>query len=172
VSLSVFISHCTANADGAVVSELAKRLHGRGIEAYLAERDLQPGKSLSSKILDRIRGSDFVAVLWTRDGSASAWVNQEVGEANAEGKPVIPIVEKGVRVVGALEGLEYIEFDRSNPDTALNSLESYLQRRAESEKERSAQLDSDEATDALLIALAVAAIIVIILLIVWAATAG
>ena len=172
VALSVFISHCTGRADATVVSDLASRLKDRGIDAYLAERDPQPGKSLSAKILEKIRSSDLFAVLWTRDGSSSAWVNQEAGAANAEGKVVIPIVEIGVRVVGALEGLEYIEFDRANPSGALDSLETYLQRRAESEKNRGTADTTNAVLNAVLIALAIVAIIVLILVLLWAASAS
>lgn len=126
MSLTVFISHCMSVEDEPIVREIGLRLTRKGLTAYLAERDLQPGRPLSEKILARIEESDLVAVVWTRAGASSTYVNQEIGAAKAAGKLVVPIVEKGVRPGAMLEGIERVEFERDKPETALESLESYL----------------------------------------------
>ena len=113
MSYSVFVSHCMVEEDSPIIDELAKRLRGMGIEPYLAERDPQSGRSLSARMLERIRSADLVTVFWTKRGASSEWVNQEVGAARSVGKLVVPIVEKGVRVRGLLEGVERVEFDRA-----------------------------------------------------------
>lgn len=148
-----------------IVGALLDRLRSRGIEPYLAERDPQPGRSLSSKVLERIRHSDLVTVFWTRRGSSSEWVNQEIGAAKAEGKVVVPLVEKGVRVKGLLEGIERVEFDRSDPDSALESLEEFLaqKREAKEEAEREAQFWRDVETVAMVTIVVVALVLVLLL---------
>ncbi len=129
--LNVFVSHSMAAQDEAFVSALVSWLKGKDVEPYLAERDPQPGRGLSEKILERIKQSDFLAVFWTRYGSESNWVNQELGAARSVGKPVVPIVERGVAVRGLLEGVERIEFDREKPELVLESLETFLRAKSE-----------------------------------------
>lgn len=165
MAYSVFVSHCMVEEDKPIVSALLDRLRNRGIEPYLAERDPQPGRSLSSKVLERIRRSDLVTVFWTRHGSSSEWVNQEVGAAKAEGKIVVPLVERGVKVKGLLVGIEHVEFDRNNPDSALESLEEFLaqKREAKEEAEREAQFWRDVGTVAIVTSVVVALVVVLIL---------
>ena len=164
MAYSVFVSHCMTAEDSPIIGAFVDRLRVRGIDPYLAERDLQPGRQLSSKILERIRHSDLVAVFWTRRGQSSAWINQEVGAARAEGKPVVPLVEKGVRVVGLLEGVERVEFDRSDPDAALKSLESFLARKKDAKEaaEREAEFWRDVATVAIVTSVVVALVLVLL----------
>jgi len=157
MSYSVFISHSMVEADAPIIAALVSRLSRKGVHSYLAERDAQPGRSLSSKIIENIHNSDLVAVVWTNGGSSSEWVNQEVGAARSAGKLVIPIVEKGVRVRGLLEGVERVEFDRSDPDAALESLESYLANlRAAKEQ---AEADERFRQDMLMVGVAIAVVI-------------
>ena len=143
MSYTVFISHCMAEEDSPIVHAFIRRLKLRGMNPYLAEHDPQPGRPLSAKILERIRLSDLVIVFWTRAGSGSDWVNQEVGAARAADKTVVPLVEKGVRVRGLLEGVERVEFDRNNPDASLGSAEAYLARKREA-KEAKEQRERDD----------------------------
>lgn len=165
MAYSVFISHCMSKEDGPIVEDFVSRLERRGFSPYLAERDPQPGRMLWSKIAERIHDCDFVIVFWTRGGSASDYVNQEVGAARTEGKPLVPLVERGVRVKGALEGVERVEFDRDQPDAALASLERYVaaQRDAREAREREAEYWRDVGTAAA-IATVVVAVLVIALL--------
>jgi hypothetical protein len=167
----VFMSHSMSDEDLPIVDALFERLRSRGIEPYLAERDPQPGRSLSSKIIQRIRESDLVVVLWTKQSAESEWVNQEVGASWAHGKPVVPIVERGVRVRGVLEGIERVEFDRMNPDSALESLEQFLAEKRDAKEavgrdaEEAARLDAEfwRDTGTIAIATAVVAVLVVVL---------
>jgi hypothetical protein len=53
----------------------------------------------------------------------SDWIIQEIGLAIGRGCRVILLVEDGVRAPGGLQGaLEYIEFERSAPEAAVNKL--------------------------------------------------
>jgi hypothetical protein len=171
MSYDVFVSHCMAAEDEPIVAALTARLDGQGIVAYLAERDPQPGRPLSSKILERIRRCDLVAVLWTKGGSSSEWVNQEIGAARSAGKPVVPIVERGVRVKGLLEGIEHVEFDRDNPDGALESLEAFLtnKRDAKDAAAREAEREAERMKELVLFGIGAALVIALVIVLALAA---
>lgn len=171
MSYSIFISHCMADEDAPIVRALEERLRGRGIEPYLAERDPQPGEPLSSKVLQRIKDSDLVAVFWTRGGASSAWVNQELGVALSEGKRVVPIIERGVSPRGMLEGLERVEFDRAAPEKALGSLESFMARHREAKLQ--AEVDKEMRADlVILIVLTVTVIAALVIVLTLATREG
>lgn len=128
MTYNVFISHSMAASDRGLLKAFVGLLEERDVLPYVAERDPIPGEYLWVKIEKRIKSTDLFAVLWTVDGAPSQYLNQEVGAAFAAGRDVLPIVEKGVRVKGALEGREYVEFDRQNPDGLLEQLRLYFAR--------------------------------------------
>lgn len=116
---SVFLSHSMTAEDAPFVNTLADLLSAQGITHYIAERDAQFGQPLAQKIEQAIRYCDCFVALLTKGGSQSAYVNQEIGFAVGLGKYIIPIVEKGVDLVGFKQGVEWIEFDRQNPQGCL-----------------------------------------------------
>lgn len=112
------------------VLEIKKALKKAKISVYLAEEDLQPGKNLPNKVIHNIESSDCMVVLLTDLGIRSQFVNQEIGAARMVKKPIIPMVEKKIRrkISGLLSGLEYIVFDKSKPQEAIDKVVSYLSR--------------------------------------------
>lgn len=164
MTYTVFISHSMADEDRPVVKALVDRLRTQGISPYLAERDPQPGRSLSSKVLEQINGSDLVAVFWTKRGAGSTWVNQEIGAARAAGKLVVPFVERGVTVTGLLEGVERVEFDRDNPKEALESIESFVQAQRDARQRDADQIRQHQEDLVLLIGVGIAVALVVVLL--------
>jgi len=60
-------------------------------------------------------------VLITSTSINSAYVMQEIGIEKEHGIPIIPIIEKGIdiRQLGVLQGLEYLEYDPTEPAEAL-----------------------------------------------------
>lgn len=116
---SVFLSHSMTPADAPLVNSLASLLAAQGINCYVAERDGQFGRPLAQKIEQAIRHCDCLVALLTKGGSQSAYVNQEIGAAVGLGRHIIPIVEKGVELVGFKQGVEWIEFDRQKPSACL-----------------------------------------------------
>lgn len=120
----VFISHSVSDID--TVEKIADLLEDYGIESYIAERDLQYGNYLSDKIRINIDNSDAVLVLWTNNSHHSDWVNQEIGYAVKAGKKIIPLIEKGVRVKGFLEGREYLDMDSYNMIETMENVGDYL----------------------------------------------
>ncbi|MDP2168473.1 MAG: toll/interleukin-1 receptor domain-containing protein [Thermodesulfovibrionales bacterium] len=126
MAYSVFISHSTK--DRGLVIALAHLLEKFGARVFVAEWYLSPGTPLDKKISEQINKSDCMVVLLTRSGIRSNWVQQEVGYAVGAGKTIIPLVEKGTgtKDLGALQGREYIEYDISEPMSALSKVSDYI----------------------------------------------
>jgi len=122
----VFISH-SAQDQGLVIS-LANLLSKFEVDVSVAEWYLTPGERLDEKVLEQIKKSDCIVALLTRHGMRSSWVQQEIGFSLQRGKPVIPMVEKGIEPKGlaALQGREYIEYDRYQYQQALSKLSTYV----------------------------------------------
>jgi hypothetical protein len=124
----VFLSH--SGTDAPWVKYIAGRARAVGVEAYLYEHDPQPGHSIAEKVKQAIARSDAVVVLLTRSAHRSAYVQQEIGFAEAKGKLVVPLVEPGVDDEGLamFEGREYISFDLRDSGPGMASLLDYLAR--------------------------------------------
>ena len=138
---NVFVSHSMRPEDLAIIYEAARDAAIRGITCYVAERDVQLGKSLPAKIENAIRTCDCFVVFLTHGGASSAYVNQEIGLARGCGKLRIQVVEKGVQVKGFDIDKEYITLDRWNPAAAISQLNEYLLRKkAEKEAQQTAGL--------------------------------
>ncbi|WXG43950.1 MAG: toll/interleukin-1 receptor domain-containing protein [Promethearchaeati archaeon SRVP18_Atabeyarchaeia-1] len=122
----IFLSHSTR--DQGIVVTLANLMTKLGIEVLVAEWYLTPGSSLDEKVFQQIDESDSVVVLLTQNGVRSNWVNQELGYALKAGKPVIPLVEKGIaeRQLGSLQGKEYIEYDPDQPQQSLTKASAFM----------------------------------------------
>lgn len=124
----IFLSHNVADAGS--VKWIADSCKAVGIEAYLYEHDPRPGELVADKLQTAIRNSDAVIVLLTANSQSSPYVQQEIGFAKGQGKPVIPLVQPGVdnRALAMLQGLEYIPFDAHDPEPGLAKLLAYLQK--------------------------------------------
>jgi hypothetical protein len=173
----VFVSHSMRPDDLKVVHAAAEQLLASGIQCYLAERDPQPGTHLPDKVSQAIVDSDCLVAFLTQGGSASAFVNQEVGFALGRGKAVIPVVEKGLLASALLAGAEFIEFDRTDPQPAIQRLSAYLsgqhahqQQLRAIEAERSLGAAEKRATTAEAIAIAAILVLVIVGLLVLASS--
>ncbi|RKX69556.1 hypothetical protein DRP53_07830 [candidate division WOR-3 bacterium] len=126
MAYKVFISHSTR--DRGLVITLANLLTKFGAEVFVAEWYLSPGEQLDKKVFSQIERADCMVVLLTRNGIRSNWVHQEIGYAIKMGKPIIPLVEKGVSSgdLAALQGKEYIEYDPLEPQEALSKAATYV----------------------------------------------
>ncbi len=122
----VFISHSTQ--DQGLVISLANLLSKFEVEPFVAEWYLTPGERLDKKVFEQIKKSDCIVALLTRNGIRSNWVQQEIGYSLQQGKPVIPMVEKGIepKDLAALQGREYVEYDRYQYQQALGKLSTYV----------------------------------------------
>lgn len=134
----VFLSHSMTSDDQPFVRQIADVLESQGITCYVAERDGKFGQSLANKVEQALRNADCVVALLTQGGSQSAFVNQEIGLAQGIGKPIVPIVEKGLSLCGFKAGVEWIEFDRENPQQALLKFAPHMVRLAAAKEKANA----------------------------------
>lgn len=90
MSLRVFISY--GHEDLKTATVLRDGLQSRGMHAFLAQRDIAPGKSILKTIKKEMRKSDLMILLWSRDSSSSSYVGSEIGWAEDYEKTIIPIM--------------------------------------------------------------------------------
>lgn len=128
MAYKIFLSHSSADANW--VKWIATNAKQVGIEVYLHEYDPQPGQLVASKLQAAIQSCDALVVLLTGNSQGSAYVHQEIGSAKALNKPVIPLVQPGIKQasLAMLQGVEYIPFDFNNPQTAMSTLLTHLQK--------------------------------------------
>jgi hypothetical protein len=158
--LSIFLSHYSGARDVPLVTALLSALPQYGIEPFVAERHRQPGRLVTDKIREALDTSEIVVVLFTKDGHASAAVNQEVGYATKAGKFVIPLVEKGVTPTLFAFGMDAIEYDPANPLPALMECVNVLNAiHAKKQEELRRVIDAQKKHDDLMAFLAILALV-------------
>jgi nucleoside 2-deoxyribosyltransferase len=84
---------------------------------FIAEKVNQAGENLWSKIRKGIDESDCVLVLWSKGGSESGDVREEIGYAFGKEKRVIPMSETELK--GSIKGSEFFKVDRSDLKTTI-----------------------------------------------------
>jgi hypothetical protein len=133
IPLTLFLSY--PREDLWLAYKIQKILSEIGVYVYVAELFPEPGMTLWEKIKTMIENSDLVIVLWTKNALSSAFVNQELGFAEARQKLIVPIVEKGAVTHGLLNGREHIAFERGRDtetySTLCQSLYSFLSKKLE-----------------------------------------
>jgi len=99
VDYAVFVSHSLAWGDELLISQLCGQLRRyHGLVCHIARRNWKFGPSIITELEDAIRSTDCVLAIMMNDGSATSYVNQEVGVARAMRKPVIGIAEKSAHL--------------------------------------------------------------------------
>jgi len=125
VVYNVFISHTEAEEDKPIIDRCVDWLKANDISYYLAELSLNP-IPLTDKIEKAIRAADSVLIVQTQKGAMSTWVQQEAAIARTLKKPVIVLVEKGVKVKGVLRDIAHVVFDRFDVDKAFSKVTDYF----------------------------------------------
>lgn len=75
----LFISY--TQKDGEIAASLATRLHGAGINCFMADRSILAAAEWEPALRDAIRLSQRVLLLMTPRSKASLWVAAEAGAA-------------------------------------------------------------------------------------------
>lgn len=85
---------------------------------------------IADKIKQAIKQSDAFVVLLTDNSQYSPYVQQEIGFAEAHQKPIIPLVQPGIKekCLAMLMGREYIPLNFDNPVESLKSLHTSLKK--------------------------------------------
>lgn len=91
----IFLSH--SSTDAVWVKRIETNAKQVEIEVYLHEYDPQPGQLVASKLQAAIQSCDALVVLLTGNSEGSAYVQQEIGFAKGANKPVIPLVQPGIK---------------------------------------------------------------------------
>ncbi len=87
----VFISYRAADRELArKVSEQVARLGG---EALASEWSARQGSTLTLKVDERLRASDLVIAIASKESAQSSWLNSELGVAVALNKKVVVITD-------------------------------------------------------------------------------
>lgn len=122
----VFISY--SRKDEAVAQLLAHILRANRIDC-LIDREVRAGQRFDATLHKMIRDASLILVLLTKDSSRSAWVNQEIGFATAQGKAIWPLaIEADIEPYGMLSTTQaYSLFDWSDPARAVQRLIAALQ---------------------------------------------
>jgi HEAT repeat protein len=120
---NVFISY--ARADGRdLANRLYMALQDNGLRPWRDGRNLNLGRDYTIEIERAIRAADYVVVLLTSDVAVrkeDSFVNCEILEAQARGKPIIPLITRGFDPVDVpiqikhLTWMPFADFDTDLP---------------------------------------------------------
>jgi hypothetical protein len=88
--LDCFISYSSHDEQRA--KWVYEQLRLRGVSTFLAPLSVEPGEPWSRKIKENLKASGRVVFLASRAACASPYVNQEIGGAVCDHKPVVPVV--------------------------------------------------------------------------------
>jgi len=124
MAFNVFISDRVC--DLAVVYQFKQWLEINGIGVYVDSMQPQYGSPLPLKISQAIAQSDCVIAILTHNGTRSDWVNQEIGYASHAAKPIIPVVEAGVKLKGFIAEVDHVTFQVTNLEPAISNVINYV----------------------------------------------
>jgi hypothetical protein len=124
LTLLVFVIH--SEDDFPIFKMVEEQAKSHDIKFLLAELMPEPGLLLTNKIDRLLRESNLVLVIWSKTGQDSIWVNQEVGFVKALNKRIVPFIETGVQPQAFLVGLEWIEYNKDQPEKGIVRLIDWL----------------------------------------------
>lgn len=97
MAYSLFISHSVAWGDEMLIAQLCGQVQKRGeVSCSVARRNWKFGPSVIVELEQSIEAADCVLAIVMNDGTATSYVNQELGIARRLGKPIIGIAEESV----------------------------------------------------------------------------
>lgn len=100
-SRAAFLSHSSLDAE--MVLALCSSLEARGIECWMAPRDLQEGQSWALGCLQGVAESQSFVLLGTENALASYEVLTEVAQAHKRAKPIYTILIPPAKVRGEMD---------------------------------------------------------------------
>ena len=120
--MKVFVSYSTK--DLADVEALKASLSGSPIEIFIAENSVKPSESLANEIKSAIKACDLFVVVWSNNAKNSDWVSQEVGQAVALDKKILPIVLEGTMgLPGFMSDLKYLAAEGNRKEAIAQACE-------------------------------------------------
>jgi hypothetical protein len=98
---SAFISY--ASPDKTKAFDIAGTLEARGLSCWIAPRDVRPGQEYGEEIINGIRDSRCLVLVFSAAANQSAMVRREVERAVSLNKPVFPVRIEEVLPARSLE---------------------------------------------------------------------
>ncbi len=97
----VFISH--SSKDKPTADAVCAVLESKGIRCWIAPRDILPGADWGESIIEGIRGSRVMVLVFSRNANESVQIKREVERAVHHGVAIIPLRIEDILPTGALE---------------------------------------------------------------------
>jgi hypothetical protein len=138
--MKIFISH--ALADQELIKGVKQSLEPHGLTLFIAEHYEDAERTITEKIENMIRRSDFALILLTKNGYKSVFVQQEIGYIKSQNIPYLQVVQTGLekKIKGFNYGKGYVLLDPTQPNFALDkvkrSLLSYWQKKDEEHRQK------------------------------------
>ncbi len=128
MAYTVFVSHSVAWGDELLMAQMCAQLkQNHGVECHIARRTWKFGPSVITELEDAITSADCVLAIVMNDGTASSYVNQELGVARAQNKPVIAIAENSAFLTPLLKKVpDALIIRLDSPDECATGLFSHL----------------------------------------------
>ena len=128
MAYNVFVSHSLAWGNDLLIAQICRQLGERhGVECHVALRTWKFGPASIPELEDAIASADCVLAIVTNDGTASSYVNQELGIARTRRKPVIAIAEDSAYLSPLLEKApDALIVDFESPEKCAEGLVSRL----------------------------------------------
>ncbi|MGD1916218.1 MAG: toll/interleukin-1 receptor domain-containing protein, partial [Phycisphaerales bacterium] len=92
----VFLSHCQKDRD--VANRIRLELRSAGLSCYLADEAIAYGDLFNDDILEALKDSRELCVLFTKESMESEWVKTEWGAAWALNKVITPVLHGGTKI--------------------------------------------------------------------------
>jgi hypothetical protein len=110
---NIFISYSTLDI------EIAKKIESylsqiRNVSVFLSDSSLIVG-TLSNALVEKIKLCDLFIVLYSKNSLSSNYVQQEIGVAKGNNKPIIPILlDAEAKPSAMLQGISYLSIYDEN----------------------------------------------------------
>jgi hypothetical protein len=99
----VFVSHSVK--DKAVAEAIVARLEAESVTCWIAPRDVVPGADWGESIIDAIKSSRIMILIFSQNANVSSQIKREVERAVNKGVYIIPFRVEDIPPTRALEYL-------------------------------------------------------------------
>ncbi len=120
--MTIFISHSLKDKE--LLAVIQEKLVSHDLHLLIAEHILDFNRNILEKIKLLLEQCDVGLILLTKQGMNSQFVSEEIGYLEANRKPIIRIIEKGLsnQYSGFKYGTDYIELNPLDPSNTHNLL--------------------------------------------------
>ena len=134
--MKIFVSH--SFSDSELLNQFKTKVEPHGIKLLIAEHIQDSINTISQKIENMIKESEFAIIMLTDNGINSNFVQQEIGYIKSLNKPFFQLVQSGFedKLSGFSFGRDYILYDPERPEDAINKIKDEILNFWEDKKEK------------------------------------